>query len=366
MDTAGVSTASTSFLRFAGFRFVGSDATSYHPAIQIVPSGSHDIQFVNNDVSGEGVQLQTASRVLLQGNYIHNVTRNCALTAPDGGGLFLTGGSASNPPADDIQVIGNTIQSTPRGAIDLVHNLTNVVVDHNDVSTTQNPAVRRSHRPGADRGRRQGTVHDHQQRLPRRRAVHPAQRHRPDDREQPHPARPGNGCSWWPTRARGSSTTPGGTATTAPTARTAAPPAACSCRDYAPGSSWTKAPFSYTNHMTGTTIENNIMRVMSQRLAVNPVAGSAYHEDYNLIFGPRQNNSGLQGTHTLFAMPAFQNPTTNNYQLTPTSPGTGAARAPPSHPPTTGSTPTKTATTTPNRGILAGLVTAPAPSPTRH
>ena len=90
VSIAGISTASTSFLRFVGFRFVGNDATSYHPAIQIY-IGSHDIQFLNNDISGEGVQLQTASHVLLQGNYIHNITRNCALNAPDGGGLFLTG-----------------------------------------------------------------------------------------------------------------------------------------------------------------------------------------------------------------------------------------------------------------------------------
>ena len=362
VSIAGVSTASTSFLRFVGFRFVGNDATSYHPAIQIY-IGSHDIQFVNNDISGEGVQLQTASHVLLQGNYIHNVTRNCALTAPDGGGLFLTGGSASNPPADDIQVIGNTIQSTPQDAINLVHNLTNVVVDHNDVSTTQTPQcgdhtdlVQIEADAKGPFTITNNVFHDGVQFILRNATGLTIENNLILRVQQwmQLVADPGARIinnTWW----NGNNCPDGAHGCTA---------GSLLIRDYAPGSSWTKAPFSYTNHMTGTIIENNIMRVMSND-AVNPVAASAYHEDYNLIFGPRQNNSGLQGTHTLFAMPAFQNPTTNNYQLTPTSPGTGTAD-PTITPPTTGSTPTKTTTTTPNRGILAGLVTAPAPSPTRH
>ena len=226
-------------------------------------------------------------------------------------------------------MIGNTIQNTPQDAINLVHNLTNVVIDHNDVSTTQTPQcgdhtdlVQIEADAKGPFTITNNVFHDGMQFILRNATGLTIENNLILRVQQwmQLVADPGARIinnTWW----NGNNCPDGAHGCTA---------GSLLIREYAPGSSWTQAPFNYTNHMTGTIIENNIMRVISND-AVNPVAASAYHEDYNLIYGPRQNNSGLQGTHTLFAMPAFQNPTTNNYQLTPTSPGTGTA-TPPSHP----------------------------------
>jgi hypothetical protein len=307
---SGISTQNTSFLRFMGFHLVGSDTSQYVAGIQIY-IGSQYIQFIDNDVTGEGVQLQTASHVLLQGNYLHNITRNCSLTAPDGGGMFLTGGSAPNPPADDLQVLGNTIQDTPQDAINLVHNLTNVVVDGNNVSTTLTPQCGDHTDLVQIEGDAKGpytltnnVFHDGVQFILRNATGLTIENNLMIRVQQwmQLVADPGARVinnTWWD----GNNCPDGIHNCTA---------GSLLIRDYAPGSSWTQPPFNYTNHMTGTIIENNIMRIMENDTA-NPVPTSDYHEDYDLIYGPKQNNSGVEGRRTGFRPAYFVDAADGNF-----------------------------------------------------
>jgi hypothetical protein len=131
---AGISTASTGFLRFQGFHLVGNDTSGFVPAARIYLY-SHDIQFVDNEMTGEGAFLQTAAHVLIQGNRIHDLKRNCSVTqSGDGGGIFLIGASSTTYPSVDIRVLGNRVDRSLQDSLS-VGSISDLVVDGNDFST---------------------------------------------------------------------------------------------------------------------------------------------------------------------------------------------------------------------------------------
>src|SRR4051812_10363459 len=132
VSIAGLSTANTSFLRFRGFHLIGSDGSSLVPGARVYLNSSN-IEVIDNEITGQGILLQTARHVLLKDNYVHALTRNCSMASADGFGMYLSGGS---PPyvSDDIRVVGNDIRGSSQDALNL-GNLTNVLVKGNDVTT---------------------------------------------------------------------------------------------------------------------------------------------------------------------------------------------------------------------------------------
>jgi hypothetical protein len=310
----GIKTQNTSFLRFEGLHLVGQDTTGFLPAASIYTQ-SHHIQLINNDITGQGIFLQTAANVLLQGNYIHNLTRNCAIThIGDGGGIFLIGANSGFFPSHDIQLLGNRIEGTYQDAIN-VGSISNLLIQGNDVSTTGHALCGDHTDLTQIEGGRMGPItitdnvfHDGGQFILRNATGLTIENNlilRVNQWMQLE-ADPGARVI--------NNTWSGGNAN-------------CSgcgsliIRNYAPGSSFTKPPFNYVNQMTGAVVENNIMRLFAN----NGVPTAAYHEDYNLIYGPKANSTGIHGRHTIFAMPTFANAAAGDYTLAARSVGIDSA-----------------------------------------
>jgi parallel beta helix pectate lyase-like protein len=272
---AGISTANTSFLRFEGLHLVGADSSGFVPAARIY-IGSQYIELIDDELTGEGVYVQSADHLTFKGNYIHNLVRNCAVTQiGDGGGIFLQR-------ASDVQVLDNRIVDSLQDALN-VGSIPNLWVQGNDMSTA--PAQCGDHTDLMQiEGGAQGPVtvidnvfHDGGQFILRNATGLTIENN--------------TGCG------------------------------SLIIRDYAPGSNFTLPPFNYTNQMTGTVVENNIMRMFAN----SAVPDAEYHDDYNLIYGAPSNSTGVRGAHTLFASPAFVDATNGDYHLLSGSPGLDAA-----------------------------------------
>ena len=307
---AGVSTANTSYLRFQGLHFVGSDAGGrYVPGVQIWLN-SQNIQLINNDISGQGIVTQAANNVLIQGNYIHNIVRTCGMGEPDGFGVHLSGGTLPSV-SHNISLIGNTIADYSQTAVS-AGNINNFLMQGNDVSTTMTPSGKvqcGDHVDTALHGRRrQGPVtvidnnfHDGTQSIIRNVTGLTYARNllvRID--------------AWLQLEADPAAAIVNNTWSGGNTLCTGC--GSLLLLDYAPGSNWTKPPFNYSTHLNGTIVENNIMREMG----IAGVTASEYHEDYDILTDTnRTRTSGIQGSHTLYTPVQFTN---RNYAPTPRSP----------------------------------------------
>jgi hypothetical protein len=310
---AGISTANTGFLRFQGFHLVGDDSSGFVPAARIYLY-SHDIQFVDNEMTGEGVFLQTAAHVLIQGNHIHDLKRNCNITqVGDGGGIFLIGANSGAYPSVDIRVLANRVDRSLQDSLNL-GSISNLVVDRNDFSTGTAQCGDHTDLVQIEGGAMgpititDNLFHDGGQFILRNATGLVIQNNlilRVNQWMQLM-ADPG-------ARVISNTWYGGNTYCTG-----------CGSliiRDYAAGSSWTQPPFNYKNHMTGTVIENNIMRLFSN----NWVPAADYHEDYDLIYGTQQNSTGVQGAHTMFAQPSFVDTAGGDYHLLSGSRGIDSA-----------------------------------------
>jgi parallel beta helix pectate lyase-like protein len=295
-------TANTSFLRFQGFHFVGTDASNVPltPAV-FVNTGSQNIQLIDDEVTGQGIWLDhSANHVLLQGNHIHDLTTNCAHHNPgDGAGMRLGG--------NDIQVLGNSIQGTPQDAIDMGAS-SNALVANNNISTQPQSQATCGYHVDLVQAENQAngpvTIENNTfdtggQFILRNITGLTIQNNlmlRVDGWMQLM-ADPGARVinnTWW-----GGNTSCTGCGSLI-------------LRDWTSGSSWTKPPFNYRNQMTGAVVENNIMRAFG----IDSVPRSQYREDYNLIIDTRQVHSpSIQGKHTLFGSPGLANPANNDFSL---------------------------------------------------
>ncbi len=308
----GIDLAGITHLRFQGMHLVGTDASDVPltPAISIGASTQY-IQLLDDEVTGQGIWLDhSTSHVLLQDNYVHDLTTNCAHTNPaDGAGMRLGG--------TDIQVLNNRIERSPQDAMDMGASSNTLVADNLISTVPQSQAtcgyhvdlIQAENQANGPVTIQSNTFDTGGQFILRNITGLTIQNNlilRVDGWMQLM-ADPGARIvnnTWW-----GGNTVCTGCGSLL-------------LRDWAPGSNWTLPPYNYTNQMTGTVVENNVMR----QFGVDSVPAAEYHEDYNLITNLAQIGApSIQGLHTIFGSPSFVDAAGGDFHLAAGSLGIDAA-----------------------------------------
>jgi hypothetical protein len=131
---AGISLQDSSYLRFQALTFVQTMATS---VVQ-----SNHIQFLVDDVSGQGFMIRATQESLWQDDVVHDITRTPGAAAPDGYGFWLNSYSCCNVNAfnstdglDGDIFVGNTLNHIPQDGMQFgggqLHHTENITIAAN-------------------------------------------------------------------------------------------------------------------------------------------------------------------------------------------------------------------------------------------